>query len=241
MKAIRTKLIALIILGLLTIAANGQESRTTPSLRVLFIGNSLTYANDLPAMVKAIAEHNGKKFAYETVAYPDLSLEDHLVRGDAVRLIKAGKWDFVVLQQGSSALPESRMNLIEFTRRFAHEIKRVGAKPAMMMVWTWEDRQFDFDRVHESYELAAKEVDGIFIPAGESWRAAWKEKPELKLYSDRLHPTALGSCLAAAVTYKILFNASSIELPAKIKNRVVTIELSKDQRELVRTAAMGAQ
>ena len=35
--------------------------------RVLFLGNSLTYANDLPAMVRAISHRGGEKATIETV------------------------------------------------------------------------------------------------------------------------------------------------------------------------------
>jgi hypothetical protein len=172
------------------------------------------------------------------VARPNFSLEDHLNQGDAVKVIKEGKWDFVVLQQGSSALPESRANLIEFTKRFAFEIKRVNAKPALFMVWTLQNRMFDFDRVRESYALAAKEVDGLFLPAGESWRNAWKRKRELEFYSDGLHPTPLGSYLAAAVIYQRLYNETSLKLPAKLKTDSVKLELSAKEVELLEAVVM---
>lgn len=217
-----------------------QALAKTSELRVLFIGNSLTYTNDLPSMVKAIAEHNKKKFSYKMIAFPNFSLEDHLNKGDAVKAVKEGKWDFVVLQQGSSALPESRENLIEFTRRFAAEIKQANAKPALFMVWTFENRKFDFDRVRESYALATKEVGGLFLPAGESWREAWKQKQELQLYSDGLHPTPLGSYLAAAVIYQRLFDETTSEIPSTIKTKSIKLELSKEERDLVQTAAKNA-
>jgi hypothetical protein len=52
-------------------------------LRILFIGNSLTYVNDLPALVQAIGKANGEKVETRMVAYPDYSLEDHWNSGDA--------------------------------------------------------------------------------------------------------------------------------------------------------------
>ncbi len=232
--------LALLVL-LFPLFVMAQEKPVTPSeFRVLFIGNSLTYTNDLPTMVKAIAEHNKKKFKYKMVAHPNFSLEDHLNQGDAVKAIKEGKWNFVVLQQGSSALPDSRKNLIEFTQRFNEEIKRIKAKPALFMVWTFQNRMFDFDRVRESYSLAAKEVDGLFLPAGESWRFAWKRKPELELYSDSLHPTPLGSYLAAAVIYQRIYGEASVKLPAKLKTESVKLELSSQEIEMIEASVMEA-
>lgn len=226
---------------LFAIYAMSQGSGKPPELNVLFIGNSLTYVNDVPEMVKAIAKNNGKKFKFKMVAYPDFSLEDHWKKGDALKAVKDGKWDFVVLQQGSSALPASRVNLIEFVNLFSEEIKKVGARPALYMVWPFESRKFDFDRVHESYELAAKGVDGVFIPAGNAWRVAWKQQPDLRLYSDGLHATALGSYLAAGVIYKVLYNETSVELPAKLRTASAKIELSAQETALARQAIIDAR
>ncbi|MEQ1924239.1 MAG: hypothetical protein ABL952_17195, partial [Pyrinomonadaceae bacterium] len=133
------------------------------------------------------------------------------------------------------------VNLIEFVNLFSEEIKKVGARPALYMVWPFESRKFDFDRVHESYELAAKGVDGVFIPAGNAWRVAWKQQPDLRLYSDGLHATALGSYLAAGVIYKVLYNETSVELPAKLRTASAKIELSAQETALARQAIIDAR
>src|SRR5262245_60967450 len=84
-------------------------------LRVLCIGNSLTYSNDLPAIVEAMAEaSNQKRLVYKTIAFPNFGLQDQWERADAQKAIAGGKWDVVVLQQGPSALEESRKLLIEY-------------------------------------------------------------------------------------------------------------------------------
>ena len=79
------------------------------ALRVLFIGNSLTYVNDLPRTVADMAVTAGVAPCWcITVAFPDYALLDHLASGDAERVLKRAKFDFVVMQQGSSALAEGR-------------------------------------------------------------------------------------------------------------------------------------
>ena len=65
---------------------------------VLFIGNSLTYVNDLPWTVAAIAASAGDTIRYRTAAGPNLALIDHLNGAtNAVAEIKAGGWEYVVL------------------------------------------------------------------------------------------------------------------------------------------------
>jgi hypothetical protein len=172
-------------------------------LRVLFIGNSLTAANDLPAMVEALAKANGEAIVTRMVAIPNYSLEDHWNRGDAKRAIAEGGWSFVVLQQGPSALPESRVLLVEYARRFAAETAKIHARTALFMVWPASSRAFDFDGVRLSYEAAAREVGGVFLAAGEAWRTAWRSDAKLEFYgTDGFHPTKLGSYLAALVVYQ---------------------------------------
>ena len=66
---------------------------------LLFIGNSLTYVNDLPAMVAKVAEAADDSIGVAMVAGPNLAVIDH-VNGasDAVAQISRGGWSLVVLQ-----------------------------------------------------------------------------------------------------------------------------------------------
>lgn len=188
-----------------------------PPARILFIGNSQTYTNDLPAMVAALAGANGHTPPeVRSIAAADLGLPDHWERGDALRAIAEGGWDVVVLQQGPSSLPENRQILVDYARRFADEIRKAGAAPALYMVWPSRERAADFVRTGNSYALAAREAEGILLPVGDAWRDAWQREPCLALYSpDELHASRLGSWLAAMVIYERLFGRAPDALPAE--------------------------
>jgi hypothetical protein len=236
---------ALAILLIAAILGDGNSPKGQNSsrpLRVLFIGNSLTYSNDLPSMVEALAEARGERLVFRAVVFGGFSLEDHWNQGEARQAFAQGSWDVVVLQQGPSASVEGRQSLLEYTRRFAQEIRRLGAKPALYMVWPSVARFRDFDGVSESYRLAAKEVEGLLLPAGEAWRAAWKRDPNLKLYSpDGLHPTLAGTYLAALVIYEQLFGQPVAGLPSVLKLRSgAKIELPIAQLKLMQAAAAEA-
>jgi hypothetical protein len=195
-------------------AAIGQ----TPNVvRVLYIGNSLTVAHDIPALVGALAASRGLEINSRVVAFGNYSLEDHWNRGDASRAIAEGGWSIVVLQQGPSALPESQVLLRAYTRRFNQQIGRIGAKTALYMVWPSADRRTDFDGVIRSYAAAAHEVGALLLPVGEAWRAAWRRDEQLELYgADRFHPSPLGAYLAALVIYQQFSGRSPIGLPSTI-------------------------
>ena len=72
-------------------------------VRILFIGNSLTYANDLPAMVCALARSAGRPATCEGVAKPDYGLEEHWNEKEARQAIARG-WDVVFASWDSFAL-----------------------------------------------------------------------------------------------------------------------------------------
>jgi len=208
---------------------------------VLFIGNSLTYANDLPEMVRALAMASGDTLRVGMVANPDWSLEDHWNGGGARSAIRRG-WNVVVLQQGPSSLPESRALLIEYARRFAGEIRAAGAAPALYAVWPSRARSGDFDRASESYRLAAREVDGMLLPAGEAWRAAWRADPDLPLYAaDGLHPSVTGTYAAALVIYARFLGHSPVGAPSTLELRNgAVVRIDPAIAEVLQRAAQAA-
>lgn len=187
--------------------------------RVLFVGNSLTEANELPLMVEALAAAGGRPLRAESIVYGGASLEDHWGRQTQQR-IAAGGWRFVVLQQGPSALLDSRVNLREWTRRFDEAIRRAGGRTGLYMVWPESYRPQAFPDVSESYRLAAQDVGGILLPAGDAWTAAWQRQPSLPLYGpDGFHPSSAGSYLAALTIYGGLTGGSPVGLPRTLQLR----------------------
>ena len=187
--------------------------------RVLFIGNSLTYWNDLPLIVQALADSaGGTSLAVMTVAFPDYNLDDHRARGAAQRAIALGGWEVVVLQQGPSSVEENRVQLRQSVGMLNGEIRAVSATPALYSVWPSAARRGDFDRAIESYTLAAQDVSGLLFPVAAAWLAAWQRDPTLGLYSpDGLHPSIAGSYLAALVMYGVLYDRSPVGLPPRVR------------------------
>ena len=221
--------------------AGPAEVRDEGGRGVVFVGNSLTYANDLPEMVRALALASGTTLRIGMVANPDWSLEDHWNGGGARAEIRRG-WAVVVLQQGPSALPESRALLIDYTRRFAGEIRAAGATPALYAVWPSLSRFGDFDRASESYRLAAEDVDGTLLPAGEAWRAAWRANPDLQLYApNSLHPSVAGTYAAALVIYAKLLHRSPVGSPSTLTLRTgAIVRIDPAQAEVLQRAAEAA-
>lgn len=191
----------------LTLSCSGGTSSgpdPSGSLRVLFIGNSLTEFNDLPKMVRALSDSaGGQPIRVGEVTFGGFSLQDLWNQGDALEAIDSRRWDVVVMQQGPSSLEASRAELIDWTGRFAARIRAAGGRPALYQVWPMDYRLDVFDRVLDSYRLAAESVQGELLPAGAAWAAAWESDPGLPLYGpDGFHPSAMGSYLAALAIFQ---------------------------------------
>lgn len=203
-------------------------------VRILFIGNSLTFTHDVPRLVGQLATVHGLSVATAGIAYPDYSLEDHWHNGIAndIRRLRA---DIVVMQQGPSSLPESRTHLVYWSEQLAAVIREAGGEPALYMVWPDASRQFAFGAVGESYAGAAQTVGGRLLPAGTTWLRAWDQDPQLQLYAaDGLHASYLGALAAAQTIFSVLFDVESANIPA------LDDDVSAGRVDLLRTAVAAS-
>jgi len=210
--------------GVVAVAALACSDATGPAIDpprlgdgdalVVFIGNSLTFTYDVPGLVQAMADVDGRSFRHVTMVRPGSSLDMHYV-GIAPDRIRELQPDMVVLQQGSSALPENREHLIHWTQEFATVIREAGGEPALYMVWPPDEYLHLFPDTWTSYRMAADTVAGLFIPAGQTWVEAWNLEPEMGFYGpDGLHQSYLGALAAAQTIYASLYGLPADSVPA---------------------------
>jgi hypothetical protein len=211
-------------------------------LRILFIGNSLTDSNNLPAIVQALAKANGENIQVDSVTLGGANLEDHWDDGRAIQRIAQGRWNIVILQQGPSSAPDSREHLREWTRRFDEKITEAGARTALYMVWPTPDRINFFDEVRESYRMAALDVKGLFFPAGEAIREAQRRNVGTPLYTgDQFHPSAAGSYAAGLSIYGLLTKKPLVGLPAELRlTGGRTLKLTPEVAKILQESAAEA-
>src|SRR5215213_597115 len=135
--------------------------------RVLFIGNSLTAANGLAGMVEALAREAGDPpIETRTVAVGGYSLEDHWQHGDARKILAAGRWTTVVLQQGPSTQSDSEVLLRDYVRRFDRAARQAGAATAVFMAWPARAGPGTFSDSSRSYRHANDDIHGLLLPVG---------------------------------------------------------------------------
>ena len=193
---------------------------------MLFLGNSLTATNDLPAAVARIASRAGRRLEYRTIAPGGYALEDHWNLDESRAAVAGGRWDVVVMQQGPSALPESQANLREWAVRWSAEARARGARPALLTVWPESYRRSALTEVIASYRRAATSAKAELLPGGDAWRRAWHcETRHPAVRADGFHPSALGTYTAALVVYGRLFKAPLMggKPPAGVRPRTARL------------------
>ena len=187
-----------------------------PGLRVLFVGNSFTYFNDMPAMVELLAagDRGARPLFAAWYARGGGTLAQAAADASLKKLIASEPWDAVVLQE-QSWIPSSptarRSQMLPAARALDRLARGRGARTVLYMTWGYRDgdRELPGDsyaamqaRVAASYRAVARRLRATVAPVGLAWRMAGRERPGLELRGpDGHHPNGAGSYLAASVLY----------------------------------------
>ncbi len=208
--------------------ATAQAPNATRPVRILFIGNSYTYFNNLPGILEdfARAATPGRLVETELVAVGGATLQQHWGSGAALERIHRKGWDYVVLQEQSMlgwAQVDGRPvvnrpdQFHRAVRLFDREIRLAGAKTVLYHTWSAKDSPADQAALDRAYQSIGKELGAVVVPVGAAWDLIRATAPAVELYhEDGRHPSAAGSWLAAAVFSKTLLGALPNNAPSRI-------------------------
>ncbi|MBS1624793.1 MAG: PKD domain-containing protein [Bacteroidetes bacterium] len=204
-----------------TLAASAQQRH-----RVLFIGNSYTYVNDLPHTIAQFAGALGDTLDYDSNTPGGYTLQQHSTDATTLARIAQGGWDFVVLQEQSQlpSFPPAQVeqDVYPYARTLDSLIHAADSCAETVFYLTWGKKNGDAsncasypaictyqgcqDRLSASYVEMGRLDQATIAPAGEAWRRVIGEGQAFDLYqSDQSHPSIYGTYLTAAVFYEVLF------------------------------------
>ncbi len=173
---------------------------------ILFVGNSLTYTNDLPGIVARIGRNSGVEIVTEMIAYGNYSLEDHWNDGQLQKLISSKKYDFVVVQQGPSSQADGRIMLLDYGTKIKNLCTLYNTNLAFFMVWPAQANLHTFDGVISNHSNAAVATNSLLCPVGKIWKEYFLKTGDYAYYGpDMFHPSQSGSENAALIIFKTLF------------------------------------
>lgn len=188
-----------------------------PEVSILFIGNSGIFANDLPDMVRRIADAAGSPRKFHTVMYalPGRTMREHWDDPD-VRALLHQSWHFVVLQTsaGEQLTPAQEASFQTYGAALVAEAKSHGAVPVLLVAWRGSDpapREFQ-TRIQESYAHLANGTGAAEVNAGKVWDKLMTESA-VPLLAGGFQPTIQGSYLTALMLYRFLGGGDPRDVP----------------------------
>lgn len=195
-----------------------------PCLRVLFIGNSYTYVNELPEVFASLVRSGGDPVEVRMVAVGGAFLDQLATSPDTDAAMAAGPWTDVILQEQSQA-PASGQVLRERTipgaAALVDAIRATGGRPHLLETWAhrdgWPDLGMDYAAMQaalrDGYAAAAAATQSDVIPAGDAWQRATGLAIGVPLWQDDgSHPAVAGTYLVACVLYAELVGRSPVGL-----------------------------
>ena len=184
---------------------DSNNSISNESYSILFIGNSLTYTNNLPELVKIVAKERGITIRSKMIAFPNYSIIDHWDNGSIQQEIAKNSYDFVIFQQGPSSRPYGREILIKYGKKLSNLCHNNNAKLGYFMVWPSLSYYHTFEDVIKNHRDASVINDAILFPVGEVWKRHFDLTKNFDYYSsDGFHPSMEGSKVAAKIIVEYL-------------------------------------
>ena len=166
-------------------------------LSILFIGNSHTYYNDMPLMVKQRAEDEDFNCRVTMIAHGGWYLSQHAEEPDVRFNILYGGYDYVVLQEHAHPFgPEEKF--LNAAVSLNEMIRKAGSTPIIYECWSRKDEPEKQKDMVESHKKVAAAIHALRAPVGENWWSYKKSQPDLELYAeDGAHASPAGSDFAA--------------------------------------------
>lgn len=181
-------------------AVNGDNSA---ELNLLFIGNSLTYSNDLPEKVYELAINDEIAIKTTMVAKPNYALEDHISDRKIKGLIENEDYDFVIIQQGPSSQPYGRETLVSQGKIIKTYCDSSGSQLIYFMVWPSRTYYYTYNGVINNYRNGARANDALLAPVGEVWKSHFDQTADFSYYGpDGFHPSPAGTEVAAQIIWE---------------------------------------
>lgn len=175
-------------------------------MKVLFIGNSHTYFNDMPKLFSDMCRSlTGEAVEVTMLAYSGRALRWHNKEYFSIRFaLLYGGYDYCVIQQMGHPFPgpeatEPEVAALVSLCRMTH------TKPVLYMTWAKQDEPERIAEIAGAYRALSEKYDTLLAPVGELFEALRVEHPEINLYwNDGAHASSNATYLIAAAFAMLL-------------------------------------
>ena len=223
---ITCSVILLMLLVLFTRCSSNEPENNNPvaeGTKILFIGNSLTFYNDVPGIFANFADRTNKQLFIGTSLIGGATLQEHSLNVETVDLIFQYDWDYVVLQGGgyNAAFPEYFDEVLQPAKLLKNFIlsNKPDSKIIYFMSFAAPDSveanltELTYDvfqtMIYNGALKLADSLDCMVAPLGAAWRTVVEDRPDIIMYNpDGIHQSPAGAYLEACVYYATIFQES---------------------------------
>ncbi len=153
------------------------------ALRILFIGNSHTYCQDMPALMAEKAREAGYPCEVTMLAHPGWYLHQHVEEPEIRFNIRYGTYEYVVLQEHSHPfddIPGYR----EAAQTLVGWIREAGSVPVIYGTWARKEEEPVQELMNSVNRELVHSLGTLYAPVGEKWWGYKKAHPETEMYAE---------------------------------------------------------
>ena len=190
---------------------------------VLFVGNSLTYVHDIPAIIKSMVEADGGYFSYIKQTVGGAYIKDH--EYNFFRNMDLYSYTDVVLQGQSFEPIGNYSQFEEYMLKYSEKVLETDARLHFYQTWGYDVQKWTgivngepvtftqqelYDGLQSAYDLAASKVNASVTRSGEAFEIYLSEYDLPSLYQDMNHQSIYGAYLSACCHYAMFTGKSPI-------------------------------
>jgi hypothetical protein len=208
------------LLALLLPAAVCSADPPAATIRVLFLGNSLTYVGNLPAVFACLCDASGHKCSVEMIVKGGAALHDRAIDGSLDRPDVAQRFDYVVLQERGGDLIDlpdeaARKSAESAAESLVLTARRLGMKP--ILLGTYQPWPSSDPLVAAESNLSAK-LKLPHVAVSNYLECGKRENASLRwLYSDGMHPGSDLTLMMAMALHREIFGSYPPAVPITVR------------------------
>lgn len=209
-----------VLFALSCVFANDAGAAAPKPSRVLFVGNSVTYVGNLPAVVEALAANNGKSLQADMIAKGGATLTQWLDSGAVPKALQAGHYDYVVLQERGNDFacgfgPQVCKNSRHALHALAAIVRSADAKPLLM--GTYQVDHGASEALVAAESKAARSESMPYLDVSTRLNAGRERVPYDDWFAKAGHPGHALVLLEAVLLYQQLYGGLPEAKPLEVR------------------------
>ena len=202
-------------------------------MRILMIGNSFTFANNMPETLANLIDAEVVQHTRGGARLAEQLNPNTKMGGMTQVALENEKWDYVILQEMSNGPITSRESFLNNTALLCERIRANGAVPVLYATWAYqkggkqlESFGMDYDEMYremyDAYHEAAEQNGALIADVGKRF---YEIADQQDIFAeDGYHPNELGSQIVAKVIADVI-------LADQGKNKDTIVEMTTDEAD----------